>query len=73
VIHSAARWGTSEMVQILVNTYPQGINARDKGGMTPFVTAALNKYGGASMAKTLLDHKVDVESADEFGYTQLDN
>ncbi|KAK0639751.1 ankyrin repeat-containing domain protein [Cercophora newfieldiana] len=65
----AAYWGRSEVVELLANRDDVDVDHRDKMGLTPLASTALE--GQAAMARLLLGFGADPRLEDNDGYTPL--
>ena len=71
VLHNACRKGKLELVQYLVDNYPNMLTIRDEEGQSPFLLTGVS--GSVEVVKSLISRGCDVHDKDNDGYTVLHN
>ena len=69
ILHFACNKGKLELVQYLVESYPDMLIVRDKTGKTPFLVAGVS--GSVDLVKYLISKKCDLLDKDINGWTIL--
>ena len=69
VLHYASLGGNTEIVQYLVDNYPELLTMRDKDGQSPFLVAGIS--GSLELVKYLISMECDVMDKDNDGETVL--
>ena len=71
VLHNACKEGKLELVQHLVENYPDMLTIRDKAGKTPYLATGFS--GSVELVKFLISRGCDVRDKDSEGWTVLHN
>ena len=69
ILHYACNKGKLELVQYLVDIYPEMLTIRDKTGRTPFLISGFS--GSVELVKYLISRGYDVYDKDNDGWTVL--